>query len=1066
LCLVLAGLGLWAGELRARAVDGRLREALLQEAAEIAQTIDPDLARALTFSPADAGTPADVRLRAHLATYTELVRWGGIYTLALRDGKLVFGPESYPPDSALASPPGTVYQEPGADDFRVITEARAYVVGPEWDEYGVFVSALAPVQDPRTGEALFAIGIDILADDWQARVNAARVRPLLFAGVAMLLVVAGAYAFERRMRQPDAAPPCLRHLEVAVIVAWSLYVTAIATLLVAEAEIAERDHLFQMLAEAQTERVRAEMEQVRSDLGALARFYESSEHVDSWEFAAFARPMIRSRVAQTYGWAPSLAPDEAAAWLADAQLDWQEGLSLWELGPDGERRPVSERAGYHPVAYVEPPSASQALLGYDLGSEPWLADSLEEATLADLQTAASPVHLTQAGGQWGLWVLRPVGPSPEDEWPVRQEGHVLAVLPLQSLLNASLRAGHDDPGFVGMDLVHLEDAHRYTMLASHPHSDDGTYLGPDGHNTLAGQRLEHVVPLFVFGRTLALAYYPTPAFYASQPLRTAPVVGAAGLAVTLSLATLAAWMRRQAYRLERLVGERTAALAESESHYRALYDQALNPIMVADGEGRYLDANHAALAFLDCSREELAGRSVWSFAPSEELARLHAEHAPDETPLTIEAPHVVGGRIKTLLLNIVPVSQGGRTVLFGIGQDITERKEAEQRRLEMERQLLQAQKLESLGVLAGGIAHDFNNLLAAILGNLELALMELPPGSQVHESLHEAMSASRRAADLTRQMLAYSGKGRFLLSDLDLSALVQENAHMLRVALPRSATLQLDLAHNLPRIRADAGQIQQVVMNLIINAAEALERAAGVVSLATGQEEYGAEALGHSRTAEKPAPGRYVWLSVTDTGCGMSAETLQRMFDPFFTSKETGRGLGTSAVLGIVHGHKGAIWVESTPGRGTTVRVAFPMLPPEKASAPAAARATNARLSGVILVVDDEEMVRNLCCTVLERMGLTAIPAADGEEACALYAARAGEIDGVLLDLTMPGMDGADTLEELRRIDPGVKALLCSGFGEQAVSERLAGVGFTGFVQKPFDVQTLRDALERLLDGS
>src|SRR3990170_4789992 len=258
-------------------------------------------------------------------------------------------------------------------------------------------------------------------------------------------------------------------------------------------------------------------------------------------------------------------------------------------------------------------------------------------------------------------------------------------------------------------------------------------------------------------------------------------------------------------------------------------------------------------------------------------------------------------------------------------QQIAWRKKAEQESLELERRLLHAQKLESLGVLAGGIAHDFNNLLMAILGNLDLALRKLSPLSPAGTNIQNALQAVHRGADLTRQMLAYSGKGQFVVKNIDLSELVEENAHLFRTSMAKTAALNLRLNRDLPLVEADPGQITQVIMNLITNASEAVGEKAGVIALSTGIQECDEAYLSRSRLEERPPAGRFVYLEVSDTGSGMDEETQQKLFDPFFTTKFTGRGLGMSAVLGIMRGHKGAILVDSVVGKGTTIRVLFPV---------------------------------------------------------------------------------------------------------------------------------------------
>lgn len=411
-------------------------------------------------------------------------------------------------------------------------------------------------------------------------------------------------------------------------------------------------------------------------------------------------------------------------------------------------------------------------------------------------------------------------------------------------------------------------------------------------------------------------------------------------------------------------------------------------------------------------------------------------------------------------------AKGDVVSMTEFAKDITARKRAEAGRITLERRLLHAQKLESLGVLAGGIAHDFNNLLMAIHGNLDLALLDLPDDSDVRPVIERAMAASRRAADLTHQMLAYSGKGHFMLSRLDLSRLVHENAILLRASFPRTVTLRLDTPSGLPPIRADAGQIQQIVMNLITNAYEAIGTNSGEVTLTTGVQDCDEACLSRNRVEESPEPGRFVFMEVSDTGRGMDSETLGRLFDPFFTTKFAGRGLGMSAVLGIVRGHKGAIFVESTPGVGTKIRVLFPVIqaePSTEAVRPSSTEFLQTARSGTILVVDDEEIVRHLCKEFVQHLGFQAVEAANGLEAMHIFRSHHRELCCVILDLNMPHRDGVNTFAEMRRINSQVPVILCSGYTEEEATRRFTGKGLAGFIQKPYRFQTLKELLDHVL---
>ncbi len=422
----------------------------------------------------------------------------------------------------------------------------------------------------------------------------------------------------------------------------------------------------------------------------------------------------------------------------------------------------------------------------------------------------------------------------------------------------------------------------------------------------------------------------------------------------------------------------------------------------------------------------------------------------------------------------VEFDEGGSAVnAIGFTQDISELKQAEAEKLALERQVQHAQKLESLGVLAGGIAHDFNNLLMAILGNADLALDELSPMSPARENIQEIMQASKRAAELAKQMLAYSGKGQFVIEPINLGELVTEMAHLLEVSISKKAVLKYNFADNLPTFDGDVTQIRQIIMNLIVNASEAVGDNSGVIALSTGAMNCDRAYLDDVNeiiraSLDEPLPeGVYTYIEVADTGCGMDAETIEKVFDPFFTTKFTGRGLGMSAVLGIVRGHKGSLKIYSEIDKGTTIKILFPAneLPDNDSviQDKDISEKNNWRGSGTILLADDEETVCAVGKRMLERMGFSILTAPDGREALKLYLEHSDEIVCILLDLTMPHMDGEETYRELRRIRPDIKVILCSGYNEQNATQQFAGKGLAGFIQKPFNIISLREILMKVL---
>ena len=395
------------------------------------------------------------------------------------------------------------------------------------------------------------------------------------------------------------------------------------------------------------------------------------------------------------------------------------------------------------------------------------------------------------------------------------------------------------------------------------------------------------------------------------------------------------------------------------------------------------------------------------------------------------------------------------------------RSEAEQRQLE--REVIHGEKLKSLGVLAGGIAHDFNNLLTGILGNAGIA-RPLITDPFARARIAQIEQAARRAEELTRQMLTYSGRGTFVVEPVSLNELVKEMAQLLESAVAKTATFDEVFQPGLSAIDADASQIRQVVMNLIMNASDALGGKAGTVSLRTGMEVILAHAGGRSGTSGASdrgvdtglTPGDYVFVEIEDDGAGMDSAVQRRMFDPFFSTKFSGSGLGLSAVQGIVQGHRGTIRVDSRPGEGTRVRVLLPTSP-QSAKVPKTNKPTPRDPDGRyrILIVDDEAMVRDVITAVLTGAGFEVLSAADGTGAIDILREDAS-VDLVLLDLTMPRMGGRAAAEELYRLRPHLRVVLMSGFDERAATLRFGEQNLAGFLQKPFEVETLRTLVTSL----
>lgn len=480
--------------------------------------------------------------------------------------------------------------------------------------------------------------------------------------------------------------------------------------------------------------------------------------------------------------------------------------------------------------------------------------------------------------------------------------------------------------------------------------------------------------------------------------------------------------------------------------------------------------NKAAEDLFGAPRSELLGKSDFDFFPEDQAAFFHAK---DRETLAagklVDIPEeafdsaTLGHRY--LHTKKIPIrdANGKPLYLLGISEDITATKEAEEEKRALERKLLETQKLESLGVLAGGIAHDFNNLLVSILGNVGLVLIDLEPSSPVREQVEQIKIAAQRAADLTRQMLAYSGKGRFVMQSVNLNQVITEITQLLQVSITKNANLKFELAPDLPSVEGDVTQVRQVLMNLIVNASDAIGDNPGVITLTTGTVNADKTYLSDPSFSPTLQEGQYVYVQVADTGVGMDTQTLAKIFDPFFTTKFTGRGLGLAAVLGIVRGHGGAIKVYSEPGQGSVFRVFLPAKEMQK-EMPVAPAEPIKQGRGTILVIDDEEVVRNVTRQMLKRFGYTPLMASDGVEGMKLFKANKDEIVCVLLDMTMPNMSGDETFMKIKEIKPDATVLLMSGYSEQEANTRFQGKGLAGFMQKPYTPQDLQEKISSVLN--
>jgi len=532
-----------------------------------------------------------------------------------------------------------------------------------------------------------------------------------------------------------------------------------------------------------------------------------------------------------------------------------------------------------------------------------------------------------------------------------------------------------------------------------------------------------------------------------------------GIVILLVALQVCLWQIYRARIARRVAEEASKALRSSEERYRSLVENANDIVYTHDLDGIMTSLNRAGEILIGYSRHEMLGKNIIGIlAPEHEESFREAlrrgKAGEMHFPLELE---IIGrdGRRLTMEINARLIRQGNEPVsVQGIARNVTDRRH-------LEDQLRQAQKMEAVGKLAGGVAHDFNNLLTVIIGYTELLQSRLAADDQENRMIHEIRKAAEQAASLTAQLLAFGRRQRLLPRVLDLNAVVSATQKMLVRIIGEQINLVTQLDPGIGPVKADPSQIQQVIMNLSVNARDAMPRG-GALNISTTHQRF---KRGHSHNGVAITPGDYVVLSVSDTGHGMDKQTQERIFEPFFTTKEMGKGtgLGLSTVYGIVKQSGGYVWVNSEPDKGTIFSIYLPQtdepLPVQKAEIGVA----TAPGSGTVLLVEDEETVRDMARTCLELSGYSVIEAADGVEALRIVKLQKVSIDLLLTDVVMPFMTGPELAEQVTAICPKIKVLFMSGYSDRDLGEGTIAPSFANFLQKPFTPRALSAKLSELI---
>lgn len=816
-----------------------------------------------------------------------------------------------------------------------------------------------------------------------------------------------------------------------------------------------------------TQRLHSHEEMIYS----LRDTFLSQSDVTREEFARAAKALLaRHTGVQALQWVQIVPREQRAAFEHQVSGELGRPFEIRRRQPDNTMQRAPEDAEYWVVNYLEPLAGNDVVFGYDLRSSP-AAPLLSEAR-ADRQFKVSqPFRLVQSrdeAAEPGVTFILPFARSDSADNPV--EGFVQGVFLVQTMLAQSHKLTANE----ALDSYYVD---------LHPGQGQPTLL----YANLAGEE-----PLRIPGTTIALPPFDDPADL-QVPIKMGnrewrlvirknaawsrhltsfqpEYIFGSGLTITVLLALFINALLQRTNSIEKEVQERTRQLRASETRLQAIIDHSPAFITLKDLEGRYLICNQPFANICQRPHDDVLGQRDEDLFPAAEAA-VYREHDTQVLttgrPMAFEESAASPTGLRTRIVQKFPLrdEQGRIYALCGIATDITERKKAEREKLAFERNLLETQKLESLGVLAGGIAHDFNNILTAVLGNASLARMGLAPADPSQDNLARIEKAANRAAALCNQMLTYAGKSQTSTGPVDLTTLVRDTTAMLKVSIHKNCELILNLANSAPQVLGDAAQLSQIVMNLVINASDAIgERSDGKINVTTFTQQADAALLQTALKRPNLPAGSYTGLEVRDNGCGMNPETLARIFDPFFTTKFTGRGLGLSAVLGIVQGHRGALFVESQPGVGTVFRLLLPTASHATGNK-SAEKSADARqeLRGTVLVVDDEEDVLQVSGAVLQRHGATVLLAADGHKALEIFQQQRDQIDLILVDLTMPGITGEELLRRLQQLGARQKIVVMSGYSEEETMQRCTALGAAGFLRKPFELQTIVAKLKPLL---
>ena len=833
----------------------------------------------------------------------------------------------------------------------------------------------------------------------------------------------------------------------------------------------------------------------------LRTLFENSEEVTPLEFAAATADLrSRHRQIQAIEWLPRVPYEKRAEFEAVARTRISPSFQITQRDASGRPVKATDRDVYFPILYLDHIEGNEAALGYDAYTGATRTD-LDTAIRNRAPTLTRKIRLIQDEGgspRYSIIIACPVfggvnplgAPVPSDALA----GFVQIVLRLDDMLGESWQtyaSNSVDTLVLDATPTSASDPFIYSRLAM-PNAAHTQIMKPDD---LAPS--PHYEDTIKIGCRLWRVYFGAPPGWMNSQVSFIPLlILIGGLSFTAVLGTYLWTTLLRTHLIESQVAERTAELRHTQNllendiakretteaelrESRRQLDSLLGQLpgmayrLANDGRFPALYISHGCIDLTGHTSKELISRQIryddLVLAEDREnswaaITGSLSDHQDYEVEYRLRHKN---GEVKWVLDRGQGVYDQNGKLLFieGLAIDVTKAKQDEIEKLIIERKLLEGQKLESLGVLAGGSAHDFNNLLTGIIGNASLVRLDIPEDSPLQKNLHQIESASLRAAELCQQMLAYAGKGQFIIQQINLDDIIHNTVPLLKHSISKRASLSFQLKRGLPSVKADATQIRQIIMNLVVNASDAIGDHDGVITLTTGRMKADDPQLRQAVLTPNDPSAELISLQVNDTGAGMSEDTIRKIFDPFFTTKFTGRGLGLAAVLGIIRGHGGGLIVDSKIGQGTTFTLLLPtsevMVEHSSSNSPFD---TPAARTGTVLIADDEEAVLTMTAQMLAMIGMKPLTAGDGVAAMKLFLQHQNEIRLVVLDLTMPRMNGEETLREIRTLSRTVPVILTSGYNRTTLTSPLATEPTVAFLQKPFTLSTLIDQIDLVLE--